>query len=211
MTKYKKNTKYETFILILLIFFFIGYFGVFALLSNYIPPICIYLILLFVWIIATSKKIYSGISNFKKEYFNDALSAVIVILIVSSLLFVVSNFKIIKSDDQQVVTTLIFSSLIYAPVVEELVNRYALGLFLEKIIKKDYLINIITSLLFSFFHIYKMQLELTGVFVYGIIYFLLGFTCGYYYRKTDNILVSMLVHFIWNLLIISGVIIEMIF
>ena len=70
---------------------------------------------------------------------------------------------------------MLFSSLIFAPIVEELVFRSALGLFVEKIIKNDILINVITAILFSFLHLFKMQLNIVGIIFYGIIYYMLGY------------------------------------
>ena len=45
-----------------------------------------YLVILFVWIIVMKQYIVHGIKYFKKDYFNDALSIVIVIILASSIL-----------------------------------------------------------------------------------------------------------------------------
>ena len=94
MGKKIRIKSYEWVILILLIFFCIGYLGLFSLMSNYISKIMIYFAVLFVWIMVMKKHIVKGIRQFKKEYFNDALSIVIVIILVSSffnVLFVVKT------------------------------------------------------------------------------------------------------------------------
>ena len=49
---------------------------------NYISKTIIYLVILFVWIMVLEKYIVNGIKNFKKYYFNDALSIIIVIVLV---------------------------------------------------------------------------------------------------------------------------------
>lgn len=77
---------YEWIIFFLLLIFLIGYMGLFSLMSNYISKTIIYLVILFVWIMVLEKYIVNGIKNFKKYYFNDALSIIIVIVLVSSLL-----------------------------------------------------------------------------------------------------------------------------
>ena len=86
------------------------------------------------------KYIVNGIKNFKKYYFNDALSIVIVIVLVSSLLNLIfakidSTIPVCNSQSTDSMLAMLFSALIFAPIVEELVNRCAMGLFLEKFIK----------------------------------------------------------------------------
>ena len=58
----------------------------------------IYFAVLFVWIIVMKKHIVDGIRQFKKEYFNDALSIVIVIVLVSSSLNVIGSRNLEPSD-----------------------------------------------------------------------------------------------------------------
>lgn len=103
---------------------------------------------------------------------------------------------------------MLFSTLIFTPIVEELVNRCAIGLLLEKFTSKNNYINIITTIIFVFMHIYKMNLNIVSLLIYSVIYFLLGYACGYYYRKTNNIILSILIHFLWNLFMIIGVVIR---
>lgn len=205
--KKKINLKLNDYlILILLILFFVGYFGVFSLLSKFLPKIIIYLILLIIWIITMKNQIKNGIKSFKKEYFKDALSIVVLILIVSSLLFSFGS-KYIESDMQLKgsVPLALFSSLIFAPIVEELMNRCAIGMILEKFTNNNIIINIITTIIFVFLHLYKMNINIVALFIYALIYFMLGYACGYYYRKTNNIVLPMLIHFIWNFYMIIGV------
>ena len=154
-------------------------------------------------------QIKNGIKSFKKEYFKDALSIVVLILIVSSLLFSFGS-KYIESDMQLKgsVPLALFSSLIFAPIIEELMNRYAIGMILEKFTNNNIIINIITTIIFVFLHLYKMNINIVGLFIYTFMYFMLGYTCGYYYRKTNNIVLPMLIHFIWNSYMIIGVFIR---
>lgn len=208
-----KVKSYEWVIFILLLFFFIGYLGLFSLMSNYISKKIIYLAILFVWIMVMKKHIVYGIKKFKKEYFNDAISIVIVIILVSSLLNLLfvkidSTISVLNSQSTDSMPAMLFSALIFAPIVEELVNRCAIGLFLEKVIKNDTVINIVTAIIFVFLHLFKMQLNIYGLIFYGLVYGMLGYSCGYYYRKTNNIVLSMLIHFIWNLCMFTGIVLR---
>ena len=204
---------YEWIIFFLLLIFLIGYMGLFSLMSNYISKMIIYLVILFVWIMVLEKYIVNGIKNFKKYYFNDALSIVIVIVLVSSLLKLIfakidSTIPVGNSQSTDSMLAMLFSALIFAPIVEELVNRCAMGLFLEKFIKNDVVINVVTAIIFAFLHLFKMHLNIYGLIFYGLVYGMLGYSCGYYYRKTSNIVLSMLVHFIWNLCMFAGIVLR---
>lgn len=197
----------------LLAFFFCGYFGLFSFLSEYISKLVIYLSLLVVWLVAMRDYVISGVKRFRKEYFNEALSIVLMLGIVSAMLFLPIN-RIFPDNNllQNKITPLaMFSALIFAPIVEELVNRCAMGLILEKFIKKDVVINIITAILFAYMHVYKMNLEVGVLLIYTAIYSALGYACGYYYRKTNNIVLAMLIHFSWNLFMIIGLVLRNIF
>lgn len=204
---------YEWIIFFLLLIFLIGYMGLFSLMSNYISKTIIYLVILFVWIMVLEKYIVNGIKNFKKYYFNDALSIVIVIVLVSSLLNLIfakidSTIPVGNSQLTDSMLAMLFSALIFAPIVEELVNRCAIGLFLEKFIKNDVVINVVTAIIFAFLHLFKMHLNIYGLIFYGLVYGMLGYSCGYYYRKTSNIVLSMLIHFIWNLCMFAGIVLR---
>lgn len=204
---------YEWIIFFLLLFFLIGYMGLFSLMSNYISKTIIYLVILFVWIMVLEKYIVNGIKNFKKYYFNDALSIIIVIVLVSSLLNLIfakidSTIPVGNSQSTDSMLAMLFSALIFAPIVEELVNRCAMGLFLEKFIKNDVVINVVTAIIFAFLHLFKMHLNIYGLIFYGLVYGMLGYSCGYYYRKTSNIVLSMLIHFIWNLCMFAGIVLR---
>ena len=164
---------YDYLVLILLVLFFIGYFGLFSLLVKYVSKIVIYLIVLFIWIIVMKKYIKHGIKNFKKEYINDALSIVTLIIVTSSVLFLFLNKSTnINSQSNETVSLMLFSTLIFTPIVEELVNRCAIGLLLEKFTSKNNYINIITTIIFVFMHIYtqisKQNTEITHINTYRV-------------------------------------------
>ena len=58
--------------------------------------------------------------------------------------------------------------------------------------------KLVTAIIFAFLHLFKMHLNIYGLIFYGLVYGMLGYSCGYYYRKTSNIVLSILIHFIWN-------------
>ena len=212
--KQKINIKpYDCVVLMLLVFFFCGYFGLFSFLSEYISKLVIYLSLLVVWLVVMRDYVISGVKRFRKEYFNEALSIVLILGIVSAILFLPIN-RIFPDNNllQNKITPLaMFSALIFASIVEELVNRCAMGLVLEKIIKHDLIINVVTAAIFAFMHTYKMDFSLGILLVYAVIYFVLGYVLGHYYRKTNNIVLAMLIHFSWNLFMIIGLVLRNIF
>lgn len=182
----------------------------FGFLSQFIPKIVIYIVLLIVWCTLLSPYIVEGCKNFKKEDLNDALSIVIALLITSSVLsmivFKVEANVISKGNGSGNVSVLLtlFSALIHAPIVEELVNRCALGIILEKWIKKEYIINVITAIIFAFMHLYKMDVNCIAMAYYGAIYVSLGYVCGYMYRKNNNIMIPIVIHFLWNSFMLLG-------
>ena len=204
---------YEWIIFFLLLIFLIGYLGLFSWMSKYTSKTIMYLVILFVWIIVMKQYIVHGIKNFKKDYFNDALNIVIVIILASSILNLIfakidSTILVENSQSTDSIPVMLFSALVFAPIVEELVNRCAMGLFLEKVIKNDVVINVVTAIIFAFLHLFKMHLNIYGLIYYGLVYSMLGYCCGYYYRKTSNIVLSMLIHFIWNLCMFAGVVLR---
>lgn len=213
MTEKIRLKLYEWIIFFLLLIFLIGYLGLFSWMSKYISRTIMYLVILFVWIIVMKQYIVHGIKNFKKDYFNDALSIVIVIILASSILNLIfakidSTILVENSQSTDNIPVMLFSALVFAPIVEELVNRCAMGLFLEKVIKNDVVINVVTTVIFAFLHLFKMHLNSYGLIYYGLVYSMLGYCCGYYYRKTSNIVLSMLIHFIWNLCMFAGVVLR---
>lgn len=195
-------------ILLFVILFFIGYFGGFLKLAAFIPKAVIYIAIMIICAAVMHEHIINGIKSFKKEYLNDALSAVTIAFIVIGALSLAMkkiHGSIPKnSPPDKSLPLMLFSSLIFAPVAEELVNRCALFMILERPIKSAVAVNIICAAIFSFMHLFKMQSGFSVLLFFGIIYFLLGLICGGLYHKTNNIIVAILIHFLWNLFMTAG-------
>ena len=209
MIKFKLKNAGNILIPIFLLLFFVGYFRGFSLLAAFVPKAVIYIALLIIWVVLMREYIIKGIRSFKKEYINDALSAAVIMLAASGAVSLIasrlgSDMLENGSPSDAPLLLMLFSSLIYAPVVEELINRGALFLILEKWIRNTLAINILCAALFSFMHLFKMQADPAALFLFGLIYFMLGFVCGRFYLKTNNIILAVLIHFLWNLFTVAG-------
>ena len=81
------------------------------------------------------------------------------------------------------------SICICAPICEEIIFRFGLYEYLNKKVNVIFSI-IITSILFSIFHLYSLD----GV----IILFIVSIIWNYSYYKTNNLIYPILLHFIFN-------------
>lgn len=90
--------------------------------------------------------------------------------------------------------TFILSAL-YAPLIEELIFRYGIS----NLIKNKWLFIIASGLIFGSLHMIDKLSSYMDIF-YIIQYSALGICLAYFYKKTNNIFVSIGVHFIQNFL-----------
>lgn len=84
-------------------------------------------------------------------------------------------------------------SLLYAPIVEECLFR---GL-LKKSFKNNTIFIIASTVIFGAIHVMTPEAN-PMLYLYVIIYALIGYFLAKTYAKTDNIAVSVLLHFMWN-------------
>ena len=165
-----------------------------------------YIFLISVLLIAFRRKITEDIKSFSKKKLK--LSFIIVVslfllifgeMIISSLLIPLHLVDYNVNEITSGIVTRndklkqIFELIIYAPIVEELVFR----LTIRKIIKNDKLFILISTLLFGFIHIlfynyHGLEYLLVLPYMYS------GFVLAYTYQKTNNILTTMILHFINN-------------
>lgn len=89
---------------------------------------------------------------------------------------------------------LAFSSLIYAPIVEEIIYRG----FLRRFIENDRIFMLISALIFGIIHMLHSGQTLAQ-YLYIIEYAMLGGFLAWLYVKSDNICLSMLGHCCLNL------------
>lgn len=89
---------------------------------------------------------------------------------------------------------LAFSSLIYAPIVEEIIYRG----YLRRLIENDRIFILISALIFGIIHMLHPGQTLAQ-YLYVIEYAMLGGFLAWLYVKSDNICLSMLGHCCLNL------------
>lgn len=99
------------------------------------------------------------------------------------------------SVEQLELWKLIPLSLIYAPIVEECLFR---GL-LKKGFKNDKIFVIVSSTVFGILHVMFLETNLM-LYLYSIIYIMVGYFLAKTYAKTDNIVASIFTHFMWNMI-----------
>ena len=107
-----------------------------------------------------------------------------------------ANEEAVQNIIKQVPIYMIFSTIIYAPFVEELIFRKSI----RDIIDNDYLYIIISGLTFGFVH------TLAGSTLHELIYIIpygaLGSCFAIMHVKTKNIYTSMTFHMIHNAIIV---------
>lgn len=107
-----------------------------------------------------------------------------------------ANEEAVQNVIKQVPIYMIFSTIIYAPFVEELIFRKSI----RDIIKNDYLYVIISGLAFGFVH--TLAGSTLQELVYIIPYGALGSCFALMYIKTKNVYTSMTFHMIHNAIIV---------
>ena len=219
MDNSKKKIAYKIYLVVLLLTFIAGYMCGFAVLAEKYSKMFVYIMLLCIWVLSMLKVIIEGVKAFRKEYIDESFSVVFIALISMLPLILLSslfgintvNGNDIGSMSASKLGLTLFSSLIFAPIVEELICRGALWKILkDKIIKDENKIIVISGVIFSTLHIIKMNSGVGNVVFYFMVYMVLGTACGYMYKKTDNILCPWLVHLMWNGFMMVGAVIRMI-
>ena len=97
---------------------------------------------------------------------------------------------------------MIYSSIIFAPLIEELIFRKTI----KKIFKYKYLFIIISGLIFGILHISNFK-DINEI-LFSIPYIIMGIDFAYIYYKTDNIFTTISFHLLHNLVLL---IIQLIF
>ena len=166
------------------------------------------LILIFYMIYKKSLK--EDFIDFKKNFGSYMFKGVIVWAI-SVVLMMITNMIIssyvgnIATNEQLVQSTIkifplymLFSSVIYAPFIEELIFRKSIRSFID-----NKIIYILTSgFLFGFIHIIA-NIENKKELLFTIPYALVGSAFAYIYSKTNNVFVSMTLHAIHNAIVVA--------
>lgn len=153
-----------------------------------------------------------------KEYFKFGLKWWLIglIIMVTSNIIITYFFHITATNEINVMNEvnirpiyMLFSVVIYAPFVEELVFRKSL----KDVFKNGFLYIVVCALLFAGIHILSSydpaatfdKLQLLFAIPYGA----LGGIFGYIYYKKDNIFISIFFHALHNLIIVAFYIIKL--
>jgi membrane protease YdiL (CAAX protease family) len=92
---------------------------------------------------------------------------------------------------------LVWLTAITAGITEELMLRAYLIPRLQLLFKNDYIPVIVSSVLFGFLHFgYGTALNIVGPMVIGLIF-------GFHYVRYRNIKILIIVHFLWDYLLIA--------
>lgn len=164
------------------------------------------LLLLFVYKKELKKDAIDFKDNYKKYISTYIIYYVVGIILMGAsnvILQHITNLKI--SGNESAVRELIsvaplymfFSTVIYAPYVEELIFRKSI----RNIVKNKYLFIIISGFIFGILHIidFKNYKEI----LMGIPYIIMGIDFAYIYYKSNNIFTTMTLHIIHNLILFT--------
>lgn len=198
----------------LLVFFIVSLFNInvknFSFVQKNIYLFITDLIYLIILVYLYKDELKSDLSKFKKngdklitKYFPIYLLGVFLMGI--SNMIVSSITKIEISSNEEAVRTLIkfypvymiFSSVIYAPIVEELIFRKSI----RKIFDDKVVFILISGFLFGLVHVIGSSSSLNEILM-GIPYIVMGIDLAYIYYKSDNIFTTMFIHSMHNFILL---------
>ncbi len=143
--------------------------------------------------------------NYYSKYFKYWLLGLL-IMMVSNLLIMQFTDNQVASNEQAVQSLfdispayIFFSAVIFAPLVEELVFRQGI----RNIIPNKLLFIIVSGLVFGGLHVISSDMTSLSELFYLIPYCTPGIIFAYILAKTDNIFVSVGLHFMHNGLLIA--------
>lgn len=153
------------------------------------------------------KKDWNDLKNNWKEYANTYIKYWIVVLIIMAISNALithftgsqtsSNESAVRNLMQMFPVYMFLSSAFYAPLCEELVFRKSI----KKIVPIKWIFIVLSGLIFGGVHVLN-GLNSIADLLYLIPYCTPGFVLAYAYQKTDNIMVSMGIHFMHNFILV---------
>lgn len=169
---------------------------------SFVSNILLMLLVFFVY----RREIIEDFKDFKK---NHCLSKYVWIYLIGVLLMGFSNVIIQKITNievggneetirlliKEVPLYILFSSVLFAPFVEEMIFRKCV----RNIFHNKYLFILISGFAFGILHI--SDFKSIGQVLMGIPYIIMGIDFAYIYYKTDNIFTTMIFHLCHNLLL----------
>ena len=178
----------------------------YKLITIGIADICFIVLLLF-WVY--KKELIEDFKDFKINY-KQYISKYIILYFIGVILMgvinvIISHFTGMETSGNEADVRLLvekfpiymtFSTIIYAPFVEEIIFRKAI----RNIFKNKYLFIILSGVIFGCAHIS----DYTNIndILFSIGYIVMGIDFAYIYYKTNNIYTTMSFHMIHNLLLL---------
>lgn len=152
----------------------------------------------------TSIKKFS-IKEFFKKYFK-YWGLILLLMVASNSIVTIfttadtsTNQEIIEDTLKVLPAYILFSTIVIAPLLEEMIFRFCI----KKIIPKPSIIYILVSgLLFGTMHVILTMTNITDL-LFIIPYSVPGIVFAYLYNKTDNIFVPASIHFIHNFVLMT--------
>ena len=182
-----------------------------SIISKIIYIIIYYVLIMGIIILIHSKKLkkdFKDIKNNHKEYFKTYFKYWLIgleIMMISNMIITLISNNNLPSNEETIRELfsispiyVYFSAVIYAPVVEELIFRQSI----RNIVPNNILFIILSGLVFGGLHVIG---DINSIYdlLYIIPYSTPGFIFAYILTKTDNIFVSMGLHFTHNGLLIA--------
>ena len=178
----------------------------------YVYYIFLDILTLIIVVFSFKDELKSAFVNFKKyfkEYLKYFFYTFIIFAFLNFLVLTLCNLIVgEQSNNQTAIESLnyvytIFSCLVCAPIVEELIYRG----FFRKIIKNDKLFILISGFIFGLAHVIGSKSLIQ--YIYIIDYSLCGMYLANLYSKYNNIYLNILAHFIFNFMGVSGIVLRL--
>ena len=198
---------YEYIFIIILNYFGINYSSL-SIKNKFIIILTTNILFCIFLFFAYKKEIKEDFDNYKKNY-KEYLSKYFIYYIIGVLLMGISNIIIQKTTNIEISgnedlirkyikiapSYMLFSSIIYAPFVEEIIFRKSI----RNIMDKKWIFIILSGVIFGVLHIS----DYTNIneIIMGIPYIIMGIDFAYIYYKTNNIFTTMTFHLCHNLIL----------
>lgn len=154
------------------------------------------------------KDLKEEIINFKNK-FKEYIPKYLLVYLIGILLMVISNIiisritsyklsgneSLIREYIKKYTLYMFFSSVLYAPIIEELIFRKTI----KKLFNNKYLFIILSGLIFGILHI--SNINDTNEILFSIPYIIMGIDFAYIYHKTNNIFTCITFHLCHNLVL----------
>ena len=166
----------------------------------------IYILSLYAFYRKELKKDFKDFKTNGREYVSKYMYIYILGVIIMGLsnviLYKITNVTISGNEQgirdliSKIPLYMVFSTLIYAPFVEELIFRKSI----KNIFKNKYLFIIISGLIFGSLHISNFK-DFNQILL-GIPYIIMGVDFAYIYYKSNNVFTTMLFHCFHNFILL---------